>query len=159
METNVQEAVDAVINAVPDKTIRIAKYLELGQVIHQGDVYLHRVPENHPHGERLGTRQVAIGDTVGARHVVEGNVEVFKGTRFPDAMRDLLWAPRAPRLGELGPVDPLDPTQSSFGFLCGPLVVAYDSFYLTHPEHAKHELPAGVYQVTYQQERGALLAD
>ena len=34
--------------------------------------------------------------------------------------------------------------------LLGPVIVADEAFTLTHPEHAHHRLPAGIYQVGYQ---------
>ena len=55
-------------------------------VCHQGDVYVHHVPANHPHGRPLTTRQIAFGDTQGSRHILEGDVEVFEGTTLPDGV-------------------------------------------------------------------------
>lgn len=101
---------------------------------HQGDVYLLRVKDNHPRGKRLpdARRQVAPGNEPGSRHVVEckdrdGNlldIELYEPVleHFPEAKRMLI----------------------------GPVVVAKHRFELTHPEHATHSLPAGVYQVGFQ---------
>ncbi len=36
--------------------------------------------------------------------------------------------------------------------LTGPFIVATEGFRITHPEHAHFEMPAGVYQVTYQRD-------
>lgn len=36
--------------------------------------------------------------------------------------------------------------------LTGPVVRAKDTWFLRHPEHADHQLPAGDYQVIYQQD-------
>lgn len=124
------EAIEKIESAVPDTEIRTMRRLEVGDVIHQGDVYLHRVADEHPRGELLGTRQIAVGTTVGSRHIVEGErVSVFAGARLP------AW------FGKDAPAD-----------LLGPVVVAEAPFVLTHPEHAHHRLPAGVYQTTYQQD-------
>ena len=124
-------AVERVSKAPADPEKRVTRRLETGSVIHQGDVYLHRVDDAHPRGARRGSRQVALGTSVGSRHVAEGeNVDVFEGVALP------------PWVNARGDVDRRD--------LLGPLVVAPRGLVLTHPEHAHHELPSGTYQVTYQ---------
>jgi len=124
-------AVQKIETAIPDADVRVCRRIEPGQVLHQGDVYLTRVADGWPRGERLGTQQVAVGSTVGARHVAEGEaVEVYAGVKLPKA---LVCAEDVPEEAYLGPV-----------------VVAPEGFTLTHPEHADHVCPAGVYQVTYQ---------
>jgi len=121
------EAIEKIQKAVPDTETRVCRRIGIGHAIHQGDVYMHRVLANHPRGKPLGTRQVAVGTTVGSRHVVEGaDVAVFAGKAFQPSQK---------RKEES---------------LLGPVVVATDTFTLTHPEHAHHVLPAGTYQVTYQ---------
>lgn len=130
-DTNVTEAVDRVAKSQADAETRVTRRIEVGSVVHQGDVYMHRVEDAHPRGGRLGTRQVAVGTTVGSRHVVEGEgVEVFAGAALPKWVK-----PRE----EFGATAYL-----------GPVVVAPEAFTLTHPEHAHHRLPPGTYQVTYQ---------
>lgn len=42
--------------------------------------------------------------------------------------------------------------------LIGPVIVATDRFVVTHPEHAEHSIPAGVYQVVYQRDHAAEMA-
>jgi hypothetical protein len=113
-----------------DPTVRIARRVEVGDVFHQGDVYLHRASDHHPRGRPWGSRQVAVGQQIGARHVVEGAVAVYAGVTLPPGVTAPAWV--------------------DAGALLGPVVVAADTFRLTHPEHAHHRLPAGVYQVTYQ---------
>lgn len=121
------EAVEKIKQSVPDTETRVCRRIEIGAAAHQGDVYLHRVRADHPRGEALGTRQVAVGTTVGSRHVVEGEgVAVYAGKAFQPSQKRKELA------------------------LLGPVVVADKSFTLTHPEHAHHVLPAGTYQVTYQ---------
>lgn len=102
----------------------------VGDVAHQGDVYLHRVADDHPRGKLLGTRQIAVGTTVGARHVVEGHVDVYEGRELPP-----------------GFTLPEGATEAD---MLGPVVVIHSSAVLTHPEHAHHALNCGVDQVTYQ---------
>lgn len=127
------EAVSRVENSVPDVDKRVVRRLEAGvHVVHQGDVYLHRVSDDHPRGEQIGKGlvQIALGTGSGARHMAEGDVEVFKGTTFPKGFRVPEW---------------IDPAQ-----MLGPVVVAKSRWNLPHPEHPHHELPAGTYQTTYQ---------
>lgn len=123
-------AVKAIQDAKPDTGVRSLDGLGIGDVAHQGDVYLHRVPDDWPRGKRLGTRQVAVGNTVGARHIAEGEgVEVFAGKKLPACMRD-----------------------ADSRIFLGPVVsVPEGGFTLTHPEHAHHaSTVAGTWQVTYQ---------
>lgn len=103
---------------------------QVGEVAHQGDVYLTRVADDHPRGKLLGTRQIAVGTTIGSRHVVEGNVEVYEGTTLPP--------------------DFVLPDGASVEDMLGPVVVVRSSAVLTHPEHAHHALECGTDQVTYQ---------
>lgn len=98
---------------------------EVGQVVRQGDIYIHRVPDGHRHGAHLEHRQLAVGTSMGARHIVamDSPVSMFVGTMRP------AWA---------------------LGALLGPCVVATGSWKVNHPEHANCVLPAGLYQVTHQ---------
>jgi hypothetical protein len=125
------QKIEAVTSHVPDTTTRIARRMEIGTMIHQGDIYVCRVADDHPHGEPWGSRQVAVGQQIGARHVATGDsIEVFAGV---DAKAQL----------------PLF-TDEQRRECRGPVVVAKEQWTLTHPEHAHHVLPAGTYQVTYQ---------
>lgn len=131
MNTKVMEAVEKIRQAKADPEIRVCRRVEIGTVaVHQGDVYLHRVADGHPMGERTGSRQVAVGTTIGSRHIVVGDVEVFAGKQLPGYCK----VADGFRLEDY----------------LGPVVVAKDEFVLTHPEHAHHRCPAGTYQVTYQ---------
>ena len=122
------EAVQNIMNTKADTEVRNLRRMEINSAIQQGDVYLHRVDVSHPRGDKLGTRQVAVGDNIGARHVVEGKISVFSGKKLPETFK----------------------SQEFKNELLGPVVVAEDKFTLGHPEHAHHCLPAGTYQVTYQ---------
>lgn len=130
-DTKTAAAVEKVTKATSDPEVRTARRIEIGHAIHQGDVYLHRVADSHPHGKELGSRQVAVGTTVGSRHVVEGEgVMVFAGQQLPPGVKEPEWVAQ--------------------GSILGPVVVADGPFNLAHPEHAHHALPKGTYQVTYQ---------
>lgn len=125
------QAIEAISQAPSDVKVRITRRIEVGQAIHQGDVYVHRVPDFHPRGKPTGERQVAVGTTVGARHVAEGEaVIVHEGRQYPE-----------------GFTAPPDMEENE---MLGPVVKSTEAWTLTHPEHAHHRLPAGTYQVTYQ---------
>ena len=84
METEtIQNAVRKVEQAPADADVRTVRRMEIGQAIQQGDVYLHRVPDNHPRGKQVGmdSVQIALGSGNGARHMAEGAVRVFAGCR------------------------------------------------------------------------------
>ena len=133
METEtIQNAVRKVEQAPADADVRTVRRMEIGQAIQQGDVYLHRVPDNHPRGKQVGmdSVQIALGSGTGARHMAEGAVRVFAGCRLPKGVS-------APLNVEAAEVT-------------GPVVVADKPWTLTHPEHPHHKLPAGTYQTTYQ---------
>jgi hypothetical protein len=104
--------------------VRVVESMEIGKVVRQGDVYIHCVSPKHPHGEKTKTHQLAIGDSMGSRHVAGAPAEVFEGTELPKYC--LPWT------------------------FMGPCIVAPDRFTVTHPEHAHVSLPAGTYQVTHQ---------
>lgn len=123
--------IEAVISHVPDTDTRTLRRCEIGARVHQGDVYVIRVPANHPRGKPWGSRQVAVGTTIGQRHVAEGEgVDVFAGVTV-DALLPLFSVEQRAEC-------------------MGPVVVASGPWSLTHPEHAHHCLPAGTYQITYQ---------
>lgn len=129
---DVRSAVREVEASPADAEVRVVRRLEVGQVVQQGDVYLHRVAAEHPRGKRVGAGsvQIALGTGNGARHMAEGAVQVFAGSRLPE--------------GVSAPMD-VRPEE-----ILGPVIVADEPWRLTHPEHPHHRLPAGCYQVTYQ---------
>lgn len=115
--------------------VRTVETISQGQAVRQGDVYIHRVADEFPHGGKAKSRQLAVGNTMGSRHVAEGPVEVYEGAIPPVWCRE--WT-----------------------FL-GPCLVAQGRFTVTHPEHAHVSLPAGTYQVTHQMDArtGARVCD
>lgn len=128
----VEEAVKAVESAGADTEVRVIRRMEIGSAIQQGDLYVHRLPDKWARGKRIGdgSVQVALGTGNGARHMAEGPVEVFQGKKLPDGVTA--------------------PNNVEDGEICGPVIVATDAWMLRHPEHPHHQLPAGVYGVTYQ---------
>lgn len=104
--------------------IRTIKEIEIGKAVRQGDIYIHRVADNHPHGKASKSLQLAIGNTQGSRHIAEAPSKVFAGVKAPDYCRQ--------------------------GTFLGPLVISASRFTISHPEHAHVSLPAGAYQITHQ---------
>lgn len=142
MSTKMIETVEKIASTTPDAEVRACRRIEVGHAVHQGDVYLHRVADAHPRGAELGTRQVAVGTTVGSRHVAEGEgVKVYAGAKVPPSVDKWL----ASKAG--GQVEDKAAFRAA---VLGPVVVATGPWALTHPEHAHHSLPAGCWQVTYQ---------
>jgi hypothetical protein len=140
MTTKMIEAVEAISAAKPDVEVRVARRVEIGTVLHQGDVYLHAVPADWPRGELLGTRQVAVGTTVGSRHIAEGvDAKVYAGVRVPPSVDAWL----ASNAGNV--IEDKDAFRAA---LLGPVVTGMEC--LTHPEHAHHAAPDQTWQVTYQ---------
>lgn len=132
--------------AASPKDVRNHAKMKVGEVAMQGDVYITKiksVPEAWSTETTHESRQVALGTTEGSRHCAEGDVQV-------------LWP--ASREAALEAIDKLipgftDKLGAGASPCIGPVVVAKDSWCLSHPEHAHHELPAGTYLVTYQLDR------
>lgn len=129
--TKVQAELARIQAAAPDAEVRVTTSLDIGEGIHQGDVYIFKVSPKTPRGDAWGSTQVAVGNTVGSRHVACGSrVSVFAGKELPSFVKLRDW---------------IESNQ-----VLGPVVVAEEEWVLTHPEHAHHQLPAGTYQVLYQ---------
>ena len=132
---DIQKAIEAVFTHSTVTSKRFAS-LQIGESLRQGDIYLTRVPLDHPRGKPWGSRQVAVGNTVGSRHVATGNVDVFAGN--PEA------------LAKYRPGFNSDQLRAC----TGPVVVAKDGDWdLEHPEHPHHGLMASepiCIQVSYQ---------
>lgn len=114
---------EAVEKNVPE--VRRIDKMEVGQVVRQGDIYIHCVDASHERGRRVFTRQLVHGVTNGSRHIALEPSYIFNGTKLPE------WAPTA---------------------LIGPVVESKERVLITHPEHAHYDLPAGTYQITYQRD-------
>ena len=55
----------------------------------QGDIYVLRVSEKHPVGEVIQRNQIADGVSIGARHILNGNFEVYEGVKPHPKVNDL----------------------------------------------------------------------
>jgi hypothetical protein len=104
--------------------VRHVKEMAVGKVVRQGDIYIHRVDDDHAHGKALKDRQLALGNTMGSCHIAEKPSQVFEGTTLPK------WCDRRTFMG--------------------PLVKSKKRFTVSHPEHAHVSLPPGCYQISHQ---------
>lgn len=144
----VHEAVAKFAKRAP-RTVRTIAEMKPGETlftspwIRQGDIYVVAIKAVLKGWPVTKNRQLAPGLSLGSRHVVEGNVDVF-APPTPDT--------RAQQQEVGGRVQTAIVTRRFWGFsiLLGPQLVAADRFTITHPRHAHFSLPAGVYQVAYQ---------
>lgn len=128
MQTMTNKEVLALIENGAEQNVhetRILSKFAIGQHYRQGDILVHRVPDNHPRGKKLGHRKLAIGQGVGSNHFAEGHIELYEGTTLP--------------------------ATCDAGTFLGPVIVAPKGFLNTHPKHADCQVEVGgVYQVTHQ---------
>lgn len=137
---NAAEALSQIENHHADAEVRTLRRCDIGLVpVHQGDIYVHRVPDDHPRGKLLATKQLALGESMGQRHFVEGDsVEVYDGAVGNKRNRDLF---------------PLWNDNRQKDACTGRLFVTRGPCRIPHPEHARHDLlmdEPGTYQVTHQ---------
>ena len=119
------EEIKSVAKINNKKTRRISTFL-IGKVIRQGDVYIHRVANNHPIGEELFIKQIVDGISIGARHILTGDFKIFEGKALPSYVNKIFSIGYAFKVGQEGVT-------------------------VIHPEHAHFEiLSTGLYQVTHQ---------
>lgn len=128
-----KKAIESILTHKPDVTMREHGDMKIGQCARQGDIYIRRMKADTPHGKPWGSRQVALGQQTGARHIAFGEkVEVFAGD--PKTAAQIM-----PNFNE-----------EQRAACLGPVVVAEEPWTLEHPEHAPHSFPAGTYSVSYQ---------
>lgn len=119
-------------NAKPET--RDGRGMKIGQGGRQGDIYVYRVPDDWPRGKRTENRQLAIGQSVGSRHIAAGDVEIYEGQKAPEFIRFVNSASGAEIPALIGPL----------------ILVKSTEFAGTHPEHAHFLLDPGTYQIVYQ---------
>lgn len=105
--------------------LRDCRAMKIGEVVRQGDIYIHRVDPTHAHGGETKNHQLAMGVTLGSRHIADENFMVYEGTTLPS------WVDRRHFLGPC-------------------IVTTSATALITHPEHANVALGPGCYQVTHQ---------
>lgn len=117
---------------------------DAGDTGHQGDVYVHPIksrPECWSVETTDESRQVAVGQGEGSNHRAAGPVQVF-------------WPESADAAVKGCPLKGLfDGDADCLRQILGPVVVARDAWTLTHPKHAHHQFPAGVYLIQFQLDR------
>lgn len=128
-------AAEAATNRNEPKFVRV---MHIHDIVRQGDVYVECIVEPIP-GKLRGHNQVAVGNTVGSRHVATcGVAQEKEGGRGKPS--------------ETLKVYELSPTRG-FGMIIGAAGVYVHSterWTLTHPQHANITFPAGWYRVGYQ---------
>ena len=109
-----------------DPSPRVMTEWPVGSWTRQGDITIHRVADDHKRGPMAKSKQLAIGDSRGARHIIQGASKIYQGVQLPPASTDA----RTP---------------------LGPLFVVTASEVIDHPTHANIDIRVpGVYQVTYE---------
>lgn len=101
--------------------------MRVGQAYRQGDLYIFRVADDHPVGTVINRRQLADGESIGARHVLLGDFVIYEGVKPPDGVN-------------------VAHVRTCLGF-------AFDvtgGCTNAHPEHSHFVLPKGRYQVWHQ---------
>ena len=127
--TSIQDVIAQLIREADEKAIqseRVVHRMEVGRVLRQGDIYIHRVADDHPHGKEIarGKIQLALGQSVGQRHFLVGDLVAYEGTKPPPTCKP--------------------------DIMLGPCVVVRKRAANTHPEHAHASLPPGTYQIEHQ---------
>jgi hypothetical protein len=136
LDSKLREAVKECTN-----TTRVYKHGETG---HQGDVYVHPIKSKPSAWDVLVGEhtQVALGNTMGSRHIAEGNVKVYWPKSKDEAGKT---CPIALFKNRKTPISDVERKSC-----LGPVVVSDGPWTLEHPEHAHCQFPAGTYLVTYQ---------
>jgi len=109
-------------------------FMEPGDVVVQGDVYLVMLAAALPAVDAYAGRQLAPGSTQGSRHTAEGEVTLVQVDES-EATAALV---------------ALIPETANHRQFIGPQVTATEPWTVAHPEHGNRTLPAGIYLVTYQ---------
>lgn len=63
--------------------------IKIGECFRQGDLYVFRVPNNHPVGEKIIRNQLADGVSIGARHILNGEFKVYGGVQNPSCLNGI----------------------------------------------------------------------
>lgn len=126
-EKTATEAFQEVSASTPLTDTRFVDKMDTGQWVRQGDVYLVRIESIASGSKPTTNRQLAPGSTLGSRHTVGKDVEVFTDNRAGKVMK-------------------IGIKHKCFG----PQLRSDSHFLVMHPEHAHISLPPGCYQVQYQ---------
>jgi len=129
---SISEAIEQVMKSAENniEDVRICKNMQIGKVVRQGDIYIHRVDDDHVCGKISTNNQLAIGNSKGSRHIAEHPAKCFEGTEAPKYCHRTT--------------------------LLGPCVKSEQDFIVSHPEHADVHLSGGTYQITHQMDARTL---
>jgi len=107
-----------------DNRPRKNEKMKVGDFCQQGDVYIYKVANDHPHGPETKNRQMAEGSTQGSRHIAGGTGKIYLPT--------------------------VPPPNAKSGALLGPVIIGKKSWPLTHPVHPHHSFGAGTFAIVHQ---------
>lgn len=105
---------------------RFVDKIQPGQFVRQGDIYIVCVKSVNPKLKETKVRQLAMGNSQGSRHVIEGEAEIFAPVSKTI---------QRTKLGE---------------YFEGPSFRCKEHVTISHPEHAHISLPPGSYEVRHQ---------
>ena len=88
--TTIQETIEAIQKIASQNQnreeavkTRLVPDLKIGECYRQGDLYIFKVDNNHPVGKALERRQLADGQSIGQRHVLLGEFQVYEAVKPP----------------------------------------------------------------------------
>lgn len=78
-QISVADSLKALQASCSDHTQEVyeVRQMPIGHITRQGDIYIRRVADDFPHGKPRADKQLALGSTKGARHMAEGDVQLF----------------------------------------------------------------------------------
>lgn len=127
-----QELIETIESQAKDRMVtkdRVVSKFPVGKIVRQGDIYIHSVPADHPHGAFREDKQLAQGVSQGSRHVACCD-KVYEGTTLPKGIQN--------------------------GTFLGPFITADVEIRIAHPQHADVIIPPGCYQITHQMDARTL---
>lgn len=108
------------------------KFKDVWDWYRQGDIFIMRGPDTLEMYDKTEDRQLVRGDSKGARHMIKGDVEVFKRWEIPTEIKLF------DRLSKKLKVDRV----KLISVLMNPGIRAKQNWENTHPEHADYLNPA-----------------
>ena len=127
-----QELIETIETQAKDRMVtkdRVVSKFPVGKIVRQGDIYIHSVSADHPHGAPREDKQLAQGVSQGSRHIAQCE-KVYEGTTLPKGIAN--------------------------GTFLGPFITADVEIRIAHPQHADVIIPPGCYQITHQMDARTL---
>lgn len=92
MVTTAKEAIREIEERakINQETIRVidVPHLKVGECYRQGDLYVFKIADDHPVGKPLERRQLADGESIGQRHVLLGEFQIYETIKCPIKYND-----------------------------------------------------------------------